>query len=606
MAGVGRGWLVGGWVGKRLLHGAMRALQCCAAGRGGYSGWVAGGGGSLRTCVVGFLTLFVWPWSCAARVLLVRVCTVRVCVCRVSCVLFVHACREPPRERMHSSKAVLVLPCTRDVAHPLDRLVLQLGLNHLQKAHVEPRRGEHRHREVHGYWGARPRLLLRDGCDELHLGAEGLLGLPGEFSDSPHNGVLCGRVLRLAIRCVDFARGCVARRGDLHHHALPNHLAAEVGFDGDLHLHARAPNLAHHGKDAEGDVDVLCDAILHELKLAVGWHKRDGAVCVELVEFDALVECAVVHLDALAPPACARAPPHHSLLLLHHQLVVHAKLALGHAGEVALHQHLPRNVGPQQLPLGRHKDVDRLHCVDEDLVLAVLDALAAPRDGARHLHRHLCQLLCVLHAALAELLARLHDVQLECIQHGGLGVPEIHDFIQNLVHKHEVAVDRVFIEVAQVGLENVHQLVHDFKYRGRVGILCGDGHHPHVPRTDVAVRCVGKGFDGAADVFGADHLDSERFRNTPTHVISEDAIYEHLPLLIYEKQASQHSRLCCARACVRVCARMIQQAMEALVCSRGGAQSDDLRTHRQARRNRHTQRDGGSTLCNYRDVRRWR
>ena len=36
-------------------------------------------------------------------------------------------------------------------------------------------------------------------------------------------------------------------------------------------------------------------------------------------------------------------------MLVHHQLVIHAKLALGHATQEALHDDSPRNMGRQNL-----------------------------------------------------------------------------------------------------------------------------------------------------------------------------------------------------------------------------------------------------------------
>jgi len=43
-------------------------------------------------------------------------------------------------------------------------------------------------------------------------------------------------------------------------------------------LSRRGTQLLDDGQHAEGQIDVLGDAVRHELELAVGRHKRDGAV----------------------------------------------------------------------------------------------------------------------------------------------------------------------------------------------------------------------------------------------------------------------------------------------------------------------------------------
>ena len=73
--------------------------------------------------------------------------------------------------------------------------------------------------------------------------------------------------------------------------------------------------------------------------------------------------------------------------LVHEHLVVETKLALGHARQERLHHDLAGNIGTEDGALGRHEQVERLDDVDKALVLAVLDVVLAPRDGAGGLHR---------------------------------------------------------------------------------------------------------------------------------------------------------------------------------------------------------------------------
>ena len=65
---------------------------------------------------------------------------------------------------------------------------------------------------------------------------------------------------------------------------------------------------------------------------------------------------------------------------LDHDLVVDAELALGHSGQVGLHDDLSGDVGAQDLTLRAHQEVDVLQDVEEQLVATVLDALAAPTN----------------------------------------------------------------------------------------------------------------------------------------------------------------------------------------------------------------------------------
>jgi len=115
----------------------------------------------------------------------------------------------------------------------------------------------------------------------------------------------------------------------------------------------------------------------------------------------------------------------------HYQLVIKAKLALGHAWEKALDYHLTRHIGIQDISWWESsetgcslwasttatattesiwqwwgdtgktfcwdEEIDRLDDVDEEFVLAIFDARLPPGAGARarHLYRDLPDLLVV-------------------------------------------------------------------------------------------------------------------------------------------------------------------------------------------------------------------
>ena len=68
----------------------------------------------------------------------------------------------------------------------------------------------------------------------------------------------------------------------------------QVGVEGslepDLKLHPGAAHLLDDGGHFERQADALCAAVLHQLKLAVWWHKADDLFGVEAAEIDALMK----------------------------------------------------------------------------------------------------------------------------------------------------------------------------------------------------------------------------------------------------------------------------------------------------------------------------
>ena len=80
-----------------------------------------------------------------------------------------------------------------------------------------------------------------------------------------------------------------------------------------------------------------------------------------------------LHARALAAARALRL-----LLVGNQQLVVEAEAALGHARQVRLHHDLAHHLAAQHRARLRDQQVHALQRVDEDLVLAVRDALAAP------------------------------------------------------------------------------------------------------------------------------------------------------------------------------------------------------------------------------------
>mmetsp|Transcript_16624 Transcript_16624/g.35293 ORF Transcript_16624/g.35293 Transcript_16624/m.35293 type:complete len:374 (-) Transcript_16624:73-1194(-) len=343
-----------------------------------------------------------------------------------------------------TSDAVLVLPRLGDVAHPLDCLVVAL-LEDLEEADVEARGCKHGHLEVHCDWRSAPRLVAHGG-HHLHLARHEVLGVAGEAAQLPDDALLLGLVPALARGGADVGNGRVLRQRDLHDDVRGEQLECEHRFDLDVDLEPRAAKLLHNGQHSERQVDVLGDAVGHELELAVRRDERDGAVHVELAQLDALVEGDVVDLDARA--RTSHVGLLHLGLVVEQQLVVEAELALGRAAEVALDHDGARDVVAQDGAFGAHEEVAVLHDVDKELVFPVLDAVLPPADGAGGLDGD-ARVLGALGRRLA--VALLRDVHLEHVGGAVLGVAVVEHLVEQLVDEDEVVADRVLVEIAEVG-----------------------------------------------------------------------------------------------------------------------------------------------------------
>ena len=125
-------------------------------------------------------------------------------------------------------------------------------------------------------------------------------------------------------------------------------------------------------------------------------------VGLEFTQLDALMKLNVVDGNGRLAAATAATAAHHVAAATRHvetilasaalvalaierEFVIDAKLALGHAAQVALHHNFAGHVRAEHLSLRRHEQVDVLEHVEKQLIATVLDALAAPTDLAGHL-----------------------------------------------------------------------------------------------------------------------------------------------------------------------------------------------------------------------------
>ena len=226
-----------------------------------------------------------------------------------------------------------------------------------------------------------------------------------------------------------------------------------------------------HALDPDQRLDLRVQAVAHELELAVGRDEADGAVVLEAAQPHALVELDVLHLDGLA----ARRAPRR----LEHDLVVEPEAQLRHAGQVALHLDGAQDLGPQHVAVAADEQVQRLDDVEEDLVLAVADALAAPADGVGDGDRR-----ARLHLEPVRL---LRDVLLQDLGLGRLRVAKVHHLVEQLVDDDEVVADRLLLELLEVLGEDLDDLVQEEEDLGGVCVALGQGEEVEVVVADVEV-----------------------------------------------------------------------------------------------------------------------
>lgn len=212
------------------------------------------------------------------------------------------------------------------------------------------------------------------------------------------------------------------------------------------------------------------------------------------------MELYVLHLDGLT----ARGPARR----LEHDLVVEAEAELGHAAQIALHLDGAEDLGPQHVSVCRDEQVEALHHVEEHLVLAVADALGAPRDGVCDGDRG---------AGLdLELVGLLGDVLLEDLGLGGLWVAKVHHLVEEFVNDDKVVADGFFLEGFEVLSEDLDDLVKEEEDLGGIRVAFCESEEVEVVVADVEIldglSCQGRVQHGRGNVTYVDTLVGEARR----------------------------------------------------------------------------------------------
>lgn len=314
---------------------------------------------------------------------------------------------------------------------------------------------------------------------QIDISRKHALCLSGEALHPPNDSLLLRLVLGPTERVLNLCLGRIFRNGDLDHNVRRKELIGKVGNHLKIDRYPRVALFLLNGRDdSKGQIDIVVDAIPHQLELSIGGDEGDGPIGIELAQPDAPMEGAVVDLHPRLP--------HVAALLLNDELVVETKLALRHARELGIHLHLSRDLIAQDLARRGEEQIDTLQHIDVHLILLVADALPPPVDGTGNLTGQLRRLRLVLRPDVAQV-----DVQPQHVDGAVLRISKVHGLVHQLVDERHVVPHGVLVEVLpEVGLEDADLLEQILEDQGRVDVGPGQGDEVHVEMAGVEERAV--------------------------------------------------------------------------------------------------------------------
>jgi len=192
------------------------------------------------------------------------------------------------------------------------------------------------------------------------------------------------------------------------------------------------------------------------------------------------------------------------------------------------------------LTLGRHEQVNVLQHVEEQLVTAVLYALASPANLASDLGRDLHLLLLALRFD-----ARLCDERLEHACVAVLRIAKVKYLVEQLVDENKVVLDVLLVDLTKVRLHDLRETYEELEYHGTVDILLGDSGQPDVGPTDVEERSARDVGDWRADLLARVYnVHAESVHGVAADVIAVHTRNQHFTLVIVHEQTADHGDVC--------------------------------------------------------------
>ena len=236
----------------------------------------------------------------------------------------------------------------------------------------------------------------------------------------------------------------------------------DVDLQSGAALHVRIASYTHDllidREDAEGQVDVLGDTVLHQLELAIRRNEGDGTVLVELAQTHTAVEGAIIDLDARALTAAVAL----SLLLVgDEQLIIQTETTLGHARQERLHHNLTDHFAAKHSAGLRDEQIHTLQSVDEHLVLTVRDTFTTPAyhtwmkrlpiDGTGDLRRDGAGVFLDVFRSSTQTDEHLHQINcavlgVAVVQHFYTSHADTNTTIEDFVHDGETLTQVILIQ----------------------------------------------------------------------------------------------------------------------------------------------------------------
>mmetsp|Transcript_1902 Transcript_1902/g.3615 ORF Transcript_1902/g.3615 Transcript_1902/m.3615 type:complete len:204 (-) Transcript_1902:329-940(-) len=184
--------------------------------------------------------------------------------------------------------------------------------------------------------------------------------------------------------------------------------------------------------------------ISHELEFSIRGNERNGAVVLKTSETNTLMELNVLKLDRL--DASGGSPSGFK-----HELIIETELQFRHTRQERLHLNTANDLRMKNGTIGGNQQIQLLHNIQEDLILAMFDSFSTPRhgigEGDRRARRHF------------QPITLLSDHLSKNSRLAGLGVSEIHCLIEQLIHNNKIITNTLFFDFAKVIFENIGQTI---------------------------------------------------------------------------------------------------------------------------------------------------
>jgi hypothetical protein len=113
-----------------------------------------------------------------------------------------------------------------------------------------------------------------------------------------------------------------------------------------------------------------------------------------------------------------------------------------------------------------------------------------------------------------------------------LGISEIENLVEQLVHQHKVVLDGLFIELPKVCLSQSHQSIQELEHECCVGIALRHRHQIYVLVLDMAECRRAEREDGRPDLRVGYYLDAEHVGEPWAAIIAKGTEDEVLTLLV--------------------------------------------------------------------------